>query len=71
MTYTTKKGDTFDSIAYAVYGDEELIAPLIKANPEYVETAVFDYGAVLNIPDIEKTDNNIYLPPWRVGNDGS
>lgn len=65
MTYVTKKGDTFDSIAYEVYGDEELIKPIIEANPEYVETAVFDHGAVLEIPGIEKTDGSVYLPPWR------
>lgn len=71
MTYTTNKGDTFDAIAYAVYGDEELIAPIIKANPQYVETAVFDYGAVLEIPEIEQTDSDIYLPPWRKDNGNS
>lgn len=65
MTYTTKKGDTFDTVAYEHYGNEELIAPIIRANPDYVETAVFDYGVVLEIPDIEKTDSSVYLPPWR------
>ena len=66
MTYTTKKGDTFDKIAYEQYGSEELITPIIRANPDFVETAVFDYGTVLEIPDIEKTDSSIYMPPWRL-----
>ena len=65
VQYVTKKGDTFDSIAYAVYGDEELIKPIIEANKKYVETAVFDYGIILEVPDIEKTDENTHIPPWR------
>jgi phage tail protein X len=65
MKYITNKGDTFDSIAFAAYGDEELITQLIAANPQYTETAVFDYGVPLEIPDIDKTDSDVYLPPWR------
>lgn len=65
MIYTTQKGDTFDIIAYKVYGNEELIAPIIKANQAHVETAVFDYGITLEIPDIEMTDDAATLPPWR------
>ncbi len=65
MKYTTQKGDTFDAIAYAYYANEEAIAPIIRANPAHVETAVFDYGAELEIPEIEKTDETVYLPPWR------
>ena len=65
MKYTTVKGDTCDNIAYTVYGDETLTAPIIAANQEYVETAVFDFGIELEIPELEKTDSTVYLPPWR------
>lgn len=65
MTYTTQKGDTWDIIAYKHYGNEAFIKPLITANPEYTETAVFDFGITLHIPEIEKTDSSIYIPPWR------
>ena len=65
MEYTTVQGDTFDLIAYKCYGDPDLIAPIIRANSKHTETAVFDFGEVLTIPDIEKTDESIYLPPWR------
>ena len=65
MTYTTVKGDTFDLIAYKCYGDVELIAPIIQANQDHVETAVFDFGIKLEIPEIERTDDKIYMPPWR------
>ena len=65
MKYLTTKGDTWDSIAYKVYGEETFIAPLISANQEYIETVVFDDENEIEIPDISKTDSSIYLPPWR------
>lgn len=65
MKYITAKGDTWDIIAYEVYGKEELIAPLIEANPEYTETTVFDYGIELEVPDINTVDDTALLPPWR------
>ena len=65
MKYTTVKGDTWDNIAYTAYRDETLTPPIIAANQEYVETAVFDFGIELEIPEIEKTDSTVYLPPWR------
>lgn len=65
MQYVTQKGDTWDIIAYNQYGNEELIAPLIEANPKHIETAVFDYGVILEIPEISKVDDNLLLPPWR------
>ncbi len=64
-TYITQKGDTWDSISYNLYGNEELIAPLMEANREKIETTVFDYGIQLIIPEIDKSDSSIYLPPWR------
>lgn len=64
-TYITQKGDTWDSISYNLYGNEELIAPLMEANREKIEITVFDYGIQLIIPEIDKSDSSIYLPPWR------
>ena len=57
--YITKRGDTFDTIAYEQYGDEELMGP--------IETAVFEEGIRLEVPELEKTDESIFLPPWRRG----
>lgn len=65
MEYITATGDTFDTIAYSVYGNAELIKPIIEANPDYSDVVVFDYGTRLTIPDIETTDDSTYLPPWR------
>ena len=44
MEYITQKGDTWDKIAYEQYGDETLIAPLLEANTDYIDVAVFDFG---------------------------
>ncbi len=65
MEYITKKGDTFDQIAYEVYGNEEMIQPLIESNPQYTEVLVFDYGTKITVPDIDTNSNYEFLPSWR------
>ena len=65
MLYTTQKGDTFDSIAYAHYGDEEMMTIIINANPDHVDTALFDFGEQIELPDIERSDDTAYMPPRR------
>lgn len=64
--YITAKGDTWDNIAYQVYGNEELIQPIMEANIQYIDTAVFNYGIELVIPEIDRTDDTMYKPPWRI-----
>lgn len=66
MDYVTTKGDTWDMIAYSAYGSEELVAPIMEANREHIETTVFESGVTLAIPDLELSDASAYLPPWRV-----
>lgn len=68
MEYITQKGDTWDKIAYEQYGDETLIAPLLEANTDYIDVAVFDFGTKIIIPTLDKTDSNVFLPPWRRNN---
>lgn len=65
MKYITAKGETLDMIAYNAYENEELIAPIIEANPEHAETVCFEYGVALEIPDIKTVDDSAFLPPWR------
>ncbi len=69
MEYTTQAGDTWDRISYEQYGDETLIAPLLEANPDYIETAVFDFGTKIIIPNLDKADSSVFLPPWRRNNE--
>lgn len=50
LEYTTKSGDTWDQIAYTVYGSELKADWLMQANPEYIEFTRFDSGLVLSTP---------------------
>lgn len=63
--YTTVLGDTWDMIAYKVYGKEKYAKELVEANIKYVETVIFSAGIVLIIPEITITSNNSSLPPWK------
>jgi phage tail protein X len=56
-TYTTVLGDTWDSIAYKVYGDDHAFEKLIDANPDYLGTLIFSASIVLNIPENGETEN--------------
>ena len=65
-TYTTVSGDTWDIVAYKVYGNEMYMDTLIKANNEYKDTYIFPAGVVLTLPEIELTVSKS-LPPWKQG----
>lgn len=66
LDYTTKSGDTWDQIAYNVYGSELKTDWLMQANPEYIEVTRFDSGTVLSTPDLP-TEKSGTLPPWKAG----
>ena len=65
-TYTTKSGDTWDTVAYKVWGNEMYMDTLIKANLEHKDTFIFPAGVILTLPEItlEVSDS---LPPWKQG----
>lgn len=66
--YTTIQGDTWDSIAYKLYGDEKYMKDLIEANWPLLETLVFSSGTVITVPDLPaETDDG--LPFWRSEDD--
>lgn len=64
-TYTTIQGDTWDLIAYKVYGEESRMTDLIKANPSHVRTVIFSAGTTLKVPAVLKESGND-RPPWMV-----
>lgn len=69
-TYTTALGDTWDKIAFAVYGDESYAEQLMAANQDaaLLATVIFDAGTVLTLPEIDTdTDDGAdeSEPPWR------
>ena len=63
-TYVTLQGDTWDLIAYKVYGNELYADRLMSENIQYIGVWVFGAGTVLNIPEITE-DEDTELPPWR------
>lgn len=64
--YTTIQGETWDGIAYKVYGGEEYAAFLMASNYPFLDTLVFSSGNVLNVPDLPESMEG-ELPPWRDG----
>jgi len=62
--YTTIQGDTWDMIAYKVYGKEACMAKLIEANDDLAHIAVFSSGVKIVCPPPEPRASKI-LPPWR------
>lgn len=68
-TYTTIQGDTWDLIAYKVYGEEKYMRYLIEANWPLIDTLVFSAGTVVKVPDLpEEPDED--APFWRQDADG-
>lgn len=62
--YTTIQGDTWDLIAYKMYGNEYKMQKLIASNSEYIDVAIFSAGIVLDVPEIT-ADVSLVLPPWK------
>lgn len=62
--YTTKLGDTWDLIAYRVYGSEKYMKELVEANIELASTVLFKSGVELICPDIPIL-NDSNAPPWK------
>lgn len=66
MQYRTVSGDTWDLIAYRVYGKygrELLMSALIDANPEHIDQVIFPAGIVLDVPEPDIPTPRT-LPPW-------
>jgi len=64
MNYTTTQGDTWDTIAFKLYGRESLMTRLIRANPEHARTVIFSAGVVLAVPEAPEEVSED-LPPWK------
>ena len=63
-TYTSIQGDTWDMIAYKVYGEESAMVQLIEANNDLAHIAIFPAGVQVTCPTIVLEASHI-LPPWR------
>ncbi|MBR1730379.1 MAG: tail protein X [Selenomonadaceae bacterium] len=63
--YSTIQGDTFDVIAKKVYGSEEYMTDLLKANQKYNDTVIFSAGVKIICPEFEQKILSYLLPPWK------
>lgn len=66
VLYITKRGDRWDTIAYAAYGNINKMQTIIEANKGVSLTPVFEDGVQLNIPVLEQENiDELNLPPWK------
>lgn len=63
-TYITTAGETWDIIAYNVYGSEFRMTELLRANPTLRAIVVFDAGVTVNLPEVV-VPTATSLPPWK------
>ena len=64
--YTTVLGDTWDNIAYRLFGDSKAYNSLLELNQEYSDIVIFSAGVKIKYQDkiLAKTyEENV--PPWR------
>ena len=65
-TYITTNGDTWDSIAYKVYGDEFLCDQLREANAHDLDGVVmFEGGERVHIPESVAVQATTLKAPWE------
>ena len=65
-TYSTSRGDTWDSIAHRKMGDCKYTNLLIRANQAYLPLLVFQAGVTLTIPDVPApSTKDAYMPVWK------
>lgn len=68
--YRCSAGETFDSVALAIYGDEKYAAELLCANPALSTKPVFSGGEMLLLPVVEVQTTGDISPataPWKEG----
>lgn len=71
MVYICSAGETYDSVALNVYGDEIYAAELLMANPDKCRIPVFLGDEVLKLPVLEVPEEESgadYMPevaPWK------
>ena len=54
--HLTSQGDTWDKVAYELYGDEARMDELLKANPEYRRIVEFEEPVLIKVPDLSDSD---------------
>ena len=71
IQYQCVAGETWDSVALEVYGDEKYSCELLCANPALCLTAVFIGGELLDLPEVDIVEADAdeeFMPadaPWK------
>lgn len=65
QVYKTEAGDTWDLIAFKLFGNENLMKELLEENIELSEIVIFPARVELSIPEI-KEDKKRGVAPWLV-----
>ena len=69
--YQCVAGETFDSVALEVYGDEKYACEILNANPDLCTVPVFSGGELLDLPVVEipneedEEENMQPVAPWK------
>lgn len=63
--YVTSQGDTWDSIAYDLFGSEGYMGILIDANLDLLDVLVFSAGTVIQVPAEMQETVDEDMPFWR------
>ena len=71
--YQCTAGETFDSVALEVYGDEKYACEILNANPDLCLVPIFSGGELLDLPVVEVPDEDdedeeypeSTIPPWK------
>lgn len=68
--YHCAAGESWDSVALKVYGNERYAADLLGANPALCHVTIFTGGERLSLPTLEiaGNDTTVYTPanaPWK------
>lgn len=63
--YVTSQGDTWDSIAYDLFGSEGYMGILIDANLDLLDVLVFSAGTVIQVPEEIPEEVDEDMPFWR------
>lgn len=64
-TVTTLQGETWDMLAYRLWGVETLFHHLVEANRAHQRTLIFPAGVVLIVPVIALITTPVEVPPWQ------
>ena len=57
QVYTCSAGETWDSAALTVYGDEKYACELLNANPSLCHIPVFQGSETLQLPVVEVVED--------------